>query len=288
MYVLNLSWQDFNPDIINVLKYHKSTAVNSTPVSKSFNGGKVVGKGVDFKASFPLQEDISIGLESQFQDAADLVPGIASKLQTLKSVMNAASGTSSEFFNLFKLQVWQETNPVQMTFKLVFHTKTDAWADVWVPAMSLASLSVLKKIGTGEGGIFRTPGVSLANFAKIKAAQLATKNVKDEAKGKKAEDALNKELENKDGFENGNMVGVHIPGLIRFEDGFVPKCNLTFSKESTKMGAPLWAEIELQVQTTLPAYDQILTSEGYKFVKDGNSQIGLGKELASFAKNLFI
>jgi hypothetical protein len=276
---------DFNPDLKDMHKSHRSQHINMTPVKAGIRGNKV--EGLQFRASFPIQDDITIGLESEFTDAADLLPGPIAKLQSFKSIFSAIGGVTSETFNIFKLQVWNETKPLQMTFKLIFSTKTDGWADVYMPAFSLASQGILKQIGTDKSTQYITPGISLANLSAVKRAQQDTKSSKDDKEKERKQAEATKNLE-KGGLETGNLVAVHIPGLISFSDGFIPKANLVVSKETTRLGAPLWAEVEINVQTTLPAFDRMLTEAGHRYYRDGKTQIGLGKELASFVKNTFI
>ena len=134
-------------------------------------------EGVEVKVEIPLQEDFQLNLQSSFQTVEDMIPGGASEFIRLGKTLTSAVGTTNDFMSIFGFQVWEKTEPIEISLELHFHTIRNGWLDVWAPIVSLASQSILSvgnsanitnnngrnQVNFTSGANYSTPGVSLAN-----------------------------------------------------------------------------------------------------------------------------
>jgi hypothetical protein len=276
--VVNLKWIDTNPQIAKVAAAHKSTYVKYYGDPKDYDGFNY-----NVELQLPLQEDFQYTLSSEFDEASEIIGqvfgsfgNVFQKVQGINKLFAGASGNTTglnDIFDLFKLKVWTATNPIEFTLNLAFHTKTNAWADVWLPTVSLASLCIISANynKAGETTNYRTPGASMPNLAQIRASKKKAnstqekndKEAKKKAQAKKPDDALKTDGSNNDGFKNASkFLCINVPGIITLTDAFVEGGSVTWSKERTESGAPLWSNIQFTVKSTMPATDNVLIGAG--------------------------
>ena len=198
--------------------------------------------------------------------------------------------------SIFGFQVWEKTEPIEISLELHFHTIRNGWLDVWAPIVSLASQSILSvgnsanitnnngrnQVNFTSGANYSTPGVSLANagfFTKAAKRQKSVEESKTSVKDleKQARDKFNK---------NAKTVTVTIPGIINIGTALVKSAKPTFSKELTESGAPLWGKLDISLQSVLPAFDGMVFKEGLGYISKLRKK-NLGDKLLGFVKNQF-
>jgi len=240
-------------------------------------------KGLDVAVEIPMQDDFQLNLESSFQSLEDMVPQLK-EFTSIAGKVQSATGTANDFMSIFGFQVWEKTNPIEISLELHFHTIRSGWLDVWAPIMSLCSQAILSSNVTADesSGTFKasstysTPGVSLANSKVF--TQAAKRQKELGAKG----DVGAKVSEN----DNAKVVRVTIPGIILIETGLIKSAKPTFSKELTESGAPLWGKLDVTIQSVLPAFDGMIYQEGLKYISKLKKK-NLKDKLAGFVKNAF-
>jgi hypothetical protein len=246
-------------------------------------------KGLTVAVEIPLQEDFQLNLESSFQSIEDMLPGGQEFLNIVKKV-GSATGKTNDFMSIFGFQVWEKTNPIEISLELHFHTIRSGWLDVWAPIMSLCSQAILSAdVEADESkGIFKsastysTPGISLSNSKVFTSAAKRQKQINEDIK-----DPEQKVKESKDlAGSNAKVVKVTIPGILLIETGIIKSAKPTFSKEITESGAPLWGKLDLNIQSVLPAFDGMIYQQGLKFISKLKKK-NLKDKLAGFVKNAF-
>jgi len=272
--VVNLKWIDTNPQIAKVAAAHKSTYVKYYGDERDYDGF-----AYNIELQLPLQEDFSYTLQSEFDEASEIIGQVFgsfstafTKVQGINKLFQGASGQTNglqDLFDLFKLKVWTATNPIEFSLNLSFHTKTNAWADVWLPTVSLASLGIISANYNKAGEVtnFRTPGASMPNLAELRAGKKKSNNTQaktDEANAKKAQakKPANALKNNANAKHPSKYLSITIPGILDLNDAFVEGGQVTWSKERTESGAPLWSTIQFTVKSTMPATDNMLINAG--------------------------
>lgn len=252
--------------------------------------------GIEVKVEIPLQEDFQLNLQSSFQSVEDMIPGGASEFIRLGKSITAAVGNTNDFMSIFGFQVWEKTEPIEISIELHFHTIRNGWLDVWAPIVSLASQAILsvsndvkvtenngkRDVKFTSGANYSTPGVSLANagfFTK------AAKRQKNFTESKVNDKSLEEQARNKFN-KNAKTVTVTIPGIINIGTALVKSAKPTFSKELTESGAPLWGKLDITLQSVLPAFDAMVFQEGLGYISKLRKK-NLGDKLLGFVKNQF-
>lgn len=265
---IELGWTEKNPTIaatINRLLKTPGAGFNPSDLlsdSISITPGPT---SIQIVAQIPLVDDISMELKSNFSKASEIVgqfaPGVSSFIQMAKTLTTAFSGTSSSFYNVFDLLVWQETEPIKIDFDAIFFTRHNPKKDVAIPALSLCNMTILSSVpGTG-GTLVVVPGVSLSTLSSFKTRFQA---------GAPAEE----------GFGNtpAKLLSFRIPGIINFPSCVLEQAKPTFSKEVTESGVPLWIKVACTVRTTMPAFDELLFSELNKPTIEVGTLTSIGSE----------
>jgi hypothetical protein len=240
-------------------------------------------KGLEVAVEIPMQEDFQLNLESSFQTLEDMVPQLK-EFTSIAGKLQSATGKANDFMSIFGFQVWEKTNPIEISLELHFHTIRSGWLDVWAPIMSLCSQAILsadvradESDGTFKSSsTYSTPGVSLPN------ASFFTKAAKRQKDGEK------NKADNENAFKNSSakVVQVTIPGILFIETALVKSAKPTFSKELTESGAPLWGKLDIQLQSVLPAFDGMIYQEGLSYISKLKKK-NLKDKLAGFVKNAF-
>jgi hypothetical protein len=127
-------------------------------------GSKVVIAGLKLNGedyTGALAEDYTISLTSEFRKLADdfqneVTQAIDVAGATVKSLTGGKVGFSSQFKNL-STQVWDHTEPAQVTIGVTFDRKCDAEKDIMKIVKDLCSLPLP---GEGLGGNLIPPGPS--------------------------------------------------------------------------------------------------------------------------------
>ena len=249
---------------------------------------------IEVKVEVPLQEDFQINFQSSFQTVEEMLPGGAGEFLRLGKKLTSAVGSTNDFMSIFGFQVWEKTEPIEISLELQFHTIKSGWLDVWAPIMSLSSQTILSVNNKAEvdpnsksgikfvsGANYSTPGVSLAN-AKFftKAAKKAKASDSDKEKKKELDESISRQK------SNAKTVTVTIPGILNIGTAMIKSAKPTFSKELTESGAPLWGKLDLSIQSVLPAFDGMIFDEGLGYISKLRKK-DLGDKLLGFVKNQF-
>ena len=204
----------------------------------------------------PLADDITMSAKSQYSTLAELVPVIDTiknkAMAFFGSVSNEVSAGAVELANKFDVPRWQKTDPFRITFKVTLYTKTDAYIDVAVPAKVLQGQSILTKEVKNKKSVYITPGISLQ-----------TMKVFGKRSGKGDISSV---------LKKSKLIALEIPGIIYLPLAMVESAVPTYSKELTESGYPLYASIDLQVISVLPA-----STEAYDNVLSGSTNTNIGE-----------
>jgi len=180
--------------------------------------------------SFPLTKDPMIEIESQFTSISETFPAVGDLINTGTQVIAGTSGGISEgvmkLKNMFDLKRWTKTEPLRFTCDLQLFTKKDSEADVHDKANFIMNYVILSRDTEGK---FIVPGVSLASLGDFQASNM--KMMSSRAK----------------------LVSVWIPGLLYVPQAIIEKVQPTFSRELTEKGFPLWAELNVNIESVFPA-----------------------------------
>jgi len=219
---------------------------------KPFGDAFVLEKFTDFNAvqlngdtfKFPLLEDVVISAKSNMSTVGELIPQLdwIKKIETFTSSLSNQVGTGVvKTVNGIDAPRWQNTEPFRLSLKLKCYLVKNAKKDVFFPATLLQEQSILSR--TSDGEHWNTPGIS-ANTLKLLGSF-------DPTKGSKKI------------LENSKLVSINIPNVIYIPMAIVESAVPTFSKERAESGFPIWADIDFQVVSVLPAnsdfYDNVLT-----------------------------
>lgn len=276
--IVRLQWKESNKDLLRVIKGEdglrppKRTVFTASEPQPLGVGGATYR---DMSMIIPLHEDITLQFQSEFGDIGDNLPaGIKSMLDMAKS-FTALGGVTSDTFAMFGFQQWKSTSPVSIQLQLGFYTNQNSWYDVWLPIVSLSTLTTLSVITDSKSGkdtrAYRTPGVSLGNLGEANKAKTTDASAKP---------ANNTSSGGKDVRKQSNlskMIDVFIPGVIAMNNAFVESAHPTFSHQKTKSGGPLWGTIQLNIKSLFPAYDQMLTNVSINGLRAGQRDTVLSK-----------
>jgi hypothetical protein len=221
---------------------------------------------------YPIMEDFQIETVTEFSSFAELCPTISSLVDLGITYESASSGgVSAGGFNLRSVldaPRWQRTNPVKITVDMFFYTKTDPYTDVLIPINSLIG-SHLPRIVDKK---IKVPGLNATN---VKNLDKTISNAVNSSEGKKAAEELGegksgeKELKRLLESQYSVLFSVLIPGVIFLPAAFVFAIAPTYSKHVTEQGYPLWASVNLQIQSLTPALAEYFR-DGMNFTAAGN------------------
>jgi len=187
---------------------------------------------------FPLTDDPQIELASQFQNLSDLLPGqIQSLMNFMQTVGKAGGGVGKTVTTMQTLPLWNGTDPLRLVAKLIFYVKDDPKEDVWKPVNEIASQAILKK----DGKRWKTPGASFKSFSNM-------------MKDKKTQNTDKNPMS----ANKFNYVSVEIPGVVYLPIALIMSAKPTFSKEVTIDNYPLWAVLDVEIRSIVPANDVML------------------------------
>lgn len=174
-----------------------------------------------------LATDISVTLSSSF---GPILGDMNNKFLTIASqvTQDLGWGGVSGSFKEMGYQVWQGTDTCKFSFDAIFHMKTSAREDVWIPAMTLAKLPLPIESEDNNTIGLKAPGPSiLSAFGD---------NVKYKAK---------------------NNFSVRI-GKLYLPNAIIKGAEPTMSSETDEDGYPIWVSIKLDVESLFTATTKLI------------------------------
>ena len=197
--------------------------------------------------SFPLTKDPMIEVGSTFSTFGEEFPNVVHYLDIGTQFMAGGMGEIGKgwlgFTNLFDIKRWSKTDPVNITVDLQLWTKTDSKKDVHDAALSIMEYTML----TLEDGMFILPGMSLASLPDFQGNDYSGTSSK------------------------AKLVSLWIPGIVYIPQAMIVKSTPVFSKEITEAGFPLWAELNMHIESIFPANTEFFSTIN---VQQGFSNFG--------------
>ena len=264
---IQLQWTEYNNNIASVLrdtKNLKPTVLDATMTLndvdtisvETSNGYNVV------TAHALLTEDYSLDFRSNFTSALDRFGGnsIGSLLQYINQFQSTLTGTTSKLTAFFDYQLWEKTEPIKLNLEVMFMLDTDAYLDVYLPTMSLCSLSAL----TEYEGSYLVPGIHFSNLKLVNEQQSNTQGGGANS-GKLPNSKSDNPLVNL--AANGPQIkskflSITMPGFQN-DLMLVNDAKPTFSKHPDETGYPIWSKVQLDLQSLLPASSDQLFKAGF-------------------------
>lgn len=208
--------------------------------------------GADITFSAICQEDINVQAISQFSRISDLVPG----MNELVNLITTANALTDEMIsekmgwvkNALDVPIWSKTEPVKLALDLNFFVQTSGYGDVWRPTMILQSMCVLSK---KKNGMLATPGFNFTSIGKMK------KSVKESDVKKLQENAAKADSISRDlsmvekSFPSdypvlSKLCSIYVPGIVYIPIAFIESIQVTWSKQLTDKGYPIWSKVNCQ------------------------------------------
>jgi hypothetical protein len=203
----------------------------------------LIRDGASITGDIPLilEEDVTISLSSSF---SPLFGGFSGNKAKMIDQIGAFSGDvlGAEFafstkFKEFGFQIWDNTDPlsinVTVTFNLGIMGRWDALTEVYRPAIALASLPLPTVGGTVGGGTLENlqpPGPP------------STSLIEGDYGGKY------------------KPISMQVGRILYVSQIIVKKAEPTFSAETDESGNPIWAKVNLDIQSVETATVETLQS----------------------------
>lgn len=187
-----------------------------------------------------LDEPITMSLSSQFEPLLN-----STNTKTLNILGGLLSDVSqgriqgSGQFKQFGFQVWTNTDPLMTNVTVTFRvdkTDVDAEAQVYRPALALMKLPLPIEGGAGNsmaGSNLIGPGPSV--IATVKGATEAGVNTTTQG-----------------------AYSVRMGRVLYIPNAIIKKAEPTFSIETDERGFPIWAKINMDIQSSFVATQQLL------------------------------
>jgi len=262
---IRIGWTEINPSMVglyqNTISSFPRLASGATSPSTALSNYRLKGDvgtdpygnpKVDFSLDMEILEDIDMEVVSDFDTAESDIP-FAELLSSLGRINSLVSGVEPGILNLFKVPTWKSTQPLRIPLAPILYTKYNSLLDVYIPGMSLVSMSALKRIPNTNA--YKVPGVYLGNLGGALKARDDAKPARNQVKTTAEEDVKIAAARS-----NSNFISIEIDGLIRLDTCFLAGCKPKWSKQKTESGVPLWCALDMQIQTFLPASDTDLFS----------------------------
>lgn len=207
--------------------------------------------------SIPIQEDFQIETVTEFSSFADMCPTISSLVDLGNAFTSTGGGVSQiglELRTILDAPRWTKTLPLKIVADLFFYTKTEASKDVVDKVNKLLKLHLLS---VDKNKKIRIPGLNATNVDKI------SENLKNLKKG---DSQTGTDTVKKSGIdlEYNHIFSVVIPGVVYIKDAFFSAIQPTYSKHVTEKGFPLWASVNVQIQSLSPGFAEFF-EDGKKF-----------------------
>ena len=208
--------------------------------------------GADITFSAICQEDINVQAISQFSKISELVPAMSE----LVNLITTSGGVLDEKIhkkmgwvqNALDVPIWSKTEPVKLTLDLNFFVQTSGYGDVWRPTMLLQSMCVLSK---RRDGTLATPGFSQRTISKI-GESVKESDVKKLQKNVAKADSISRDLSMvEESFPSAypvssKLCSIYVPGIVYIPIALIESINVTWSKQLTDRGYPIWSKVNCQ------------------------------------------
>jgi hypothetical protein len=220
--------------------------------------------GTDIILSAVCTEDIQVQAQSQFSSIGDMVPGINQLANLVVSGSSVTGGTISrgmaDVKNALDVPTWQRTEPVKVAMDMNFFLKTSGYLDVWYPTMVLQSMNILSRKGEGQDALLITPGFNVGNIGKEAKIQTASNNYNSlETNLQKFTlndriGASQEILPSTDTLKGtSKLCCLYIPSIVYLPVAYVENVAVTWSKQKTDQGYPIWSKVNVQFTGATPA-----------------------------------
>lgn len=215
-----------------------------------YNPMKNLGRGGEDSLVVPLNDDVLIDLQSEFQSVGDMIPSDLSNIISLiRKGQGASQSISPELEKLLNIPFWTKTNPLRLNIPLLFYLKDDVIKDVFEPAMGLASTSIINIIN----GKWQTPGISIKDAVDLKS------NANTATTANKLSDIRTN--------RSSIIISLEIPGMIYLPYAIVYNAKPSFSKDVVRSFIdnqyyPIYARVDLEVRSLYPANTNMLKQSG--------------------------
>lgn len=186
-------------------------------------------------ATILLEEDVTITMGSDFSSVTS-DSGSPKMLSLIAGVLRDAglgniAGWAGGQFKQLGFQTWTGTRPMETSFTVNLHMKTDAKKDVVEPALAIARLCLPTE---GSGGSLIAPGPSILT-------------------------ALEGSARSEESLEMGKILHCYLGSYV-LRNVIVKRAQPTFSKYIDDNGFPISAKVEVNVLTIFSATTQMLDS----------------------------
>ena len=302
MFFAKLEWEESKQSQIGKLltKHLKKGKLPDTSPLKIQNNPTYTkrykeGKAYNIAVYIPITEDFQWEMKSSFKNALDAmgdIPVLGDIMQWFAKFNDIAGGLGGKVGagnESMKFQVWANTEPFSMPLKLKLYTKSDPFWDVYVPAIALVSQNILSLVKTKSGYVLYTPGINskLSKFVSKSredpprdrssnnsgGSQANARDQRDKEIDKIASEPSNKILNRVsivskvmgEGFSNTEV------SILTLKTAILETAKPMFSKHSTESGYPLWAEMDLNIQSSFSAADDMFVWTKGPVYKDGKT-----------------
>lgn len=296
-YFARLKWQEpalvSNPLYANFFRGDRKGSVYRNELESTTSEDGVFSVGI--KMDLPIEENFQYQVKSNFQNMSDTLSGISGTagslinlLQTFNKLGVVGGGNTGNVTNFLNFQVWDNTEPFRLSMKILLHTKTDPFIDVYIPAMSLTLMGIISS--TNESNTqFRVPGINFKALRLIEAenAENTTSQAKDPSK--LTEDDIKKNFKKTSNkiltsfaivTEGGGFLASDFK-MLEINGAFVETAIPTWSEFKTESGIPLWCEMDVTIQSIYSAYDKFFKLE------PAERSTGLLNVVSQVATNIF-
>jgi hypothetical protein len=306
----NFSSQQITIVETETLSEDKKTKTKSASAIKGGNTKRVSVWG-------KIHEDWTFEMKTNFQSYAEAIGGVSGIASSLNDIINKlrtastlASGKTNVRNDYNKFMVWKDTEPINMSTKLVFETQTNPYYDVYLPTMLLLSRTTLTP-SKEDANIMIVPGFFVGVFktslnangevvsdtvppynTKVKRTDAGYQSQIDTLISSASDNGKLisnfsvgfREINTSGGGNvsvDSNSIGYTYRSLISFSPCYIQSVKPTFSKDRTTSGIPLRAEVEVSVQSLFSASDVAINT-----LSDSSTTTSFA-DLGSAAANIF-
>lgn len=208
--------------------------------------------GADITFSAICQEDINVQAISQFTRISDLVP----EMNELVNLISTSGGVLSSRIqermghvkNAMDIPIWSKTEPVKIPLDLNFFVQTSGYGDVWRPTMLLQSMCILSRKGDKT---LVTPGFNLNTIGKIDKTVTPADVGMIQKKASQADSISNNLSTVESNFPTSfpttsKLCSLYIPGIVYIPVAILETIQITWSKQLTNLGYPIWSKVNCQ------------------------------------------
>jgi hypothetical protein len=251
----------------------------------------------DILLKYLINDDIQLSANSsyttlnEFFSMGELGSLIDKTISTEGALTGVVKQSHANYRNIFNFSLWDKTEPMTINLKITLYSKTDPLIDVMIPAYLIMGHAGLDKIldESSPEQRYAVPGLSfltamyLYNKHKQDYGILETESAKKEVsipeaskdqlvqstdKGTSQKTVVKpntKKGVNTNNVVNSKILSLLIDGLVYIDKGTVKTISITFSKHTAKTSEPnitgdfpIWAELDVQIESIIPATSNML------------------------------